>query len=279
VTTETPNQPFAELAADLPDTHRAEFFQRLHEAGIGPNDIELARLLRALQLYKAYYESIPSAIKEAAERIDSVKREMEKLSSETHVILDASAKLAGQVIQESEKIRKDVTQINRHVEAAMSRSAENLASSMAAQLSQGIEQKVLMPLQNRLIELSGSNQSFDAAIIRNNRAASALEKSTTEARRFHIRAYVWMGCIILGLSICISYAGLHLWFSYKYAQQCTDMIKMVEKNRAVLLQLAKSRRTLELFDHPERPDRKLLIMKNATGWQSPDKRGVIEFEQ
>jgi hypothetical protein len=57
------------------------------------------------------------------------------------------------------------------------------------------------------------------------------------------------------------------------------MIKMVEKNRAVLLQLAKSRRTLELFDHPERPDRKLLIMKNATGWQSPDKRGVIEFEQ
>jgi|SRR6266516_441178 len=43
---------FKDLAADLPDQHQAEFFQNLHEAGISPNDVELARLLRALQLYK-----------------------------------------------------------------------------------------------------------------------------------------------------------------------------------------------------------------------------------
>jgi len=41
-------------------TTRLNSFRILHEAGIGPEDTELARLLRALQLYKVYYESIHS---------------------------------------------------------------------------------------------------------------------------------------------------------------------------------------------------------------------------
>ena len=66
---------FKDLVADLPDQHQAEFFRNLHEAGISPNDVELARLLRALQLYKAYYESIPAAVRAAAAEIERLKED------------------------------------------------------------------------------------------------------------------------------------------------------------------------------------------------------------
>lgn len=277
--TETSNQPFIELTADLPDSHKAEFFRILHETGIGPEDTELARLLRALQLYKAYYESIPSAVKQAAEKIEALKLEIEKIDAGARANLDVTAELSGKVIQESEKVRNDLTQINKHIESALSRSARNLAALMYEQLSNGIEQRVLLPLQNRLIELSGSNQSFVEAIARNNKAAAALEKSTAEARRFHIRTYLFAGLVVVCALTVGSWLFLEQWYESRFNQECSDLARRFEKNRAVMIQLAKSRRTIDLVKDPERPNRKLLIMKNATGWQSPDKQGVIEFNE
>ena len=56
------------------------------------------------------------------------------------------------------------------------------------------------------------------------------------------------------------------------------MVQQIEKNRAVLLKLAESNRTLELLRDPEHPDRKLLVMKDASGWQTMRNHGVIEFK-
>ncbi|MDM7997123.1 MAG: hypothetical protein QUT30_15735 [Acidobacteriota bacterium] len=279
MSTETSQQPFSELAADLPDSHRADYFRILHETGIGPEDFELAHLLRALQLYKAYYESIPSAVKQAAEKIEALKLEIEKIDAGARANLDVTAKLSGEVIQASEKVRNDLTQINKHIESALNQSARNLAALMYEQLSKGIEQRVLLPLQNRLIELSGSNQSFVEAIARNNKAAAALEKSTAEARRFHIRTYLVAGLAVVCALTVGSWLFLEQRFTSRFDQECSDLAKRFEKNRAVMIQLARSRRTIELVEDPERPNRKLLIMKNATGWQSPDKHGVIEFNE
>jgi cell division septum initiation protein DivIVA len=279
MSTETSQQPFSELAADLPDGHRAEFFRILHETGIGPEDFELAHLLRALQLYKAYYESIPSAVKQAAEKIEALKLEIEKIDAGARANLDVTAKLSGEVIQASEKVRNDLTQINKHIESALNQSARNLAALMYEQLSKGIEQRVLLPLQNRLIELSGSNQSFVEAIARNNKAAAALEKSKAEARRFHIRTYLVAGLAVVCALTVGSWLFLEQRFTSRFDQECSDLAKRFEKNRAVMIQLARSRRTIELVEDPERPIGKLLIMMNATGWQSPDKQGVIEFNE
>src|SRR6266498_5005621 len=106
---------FKDLAADLPDQHQAEFFQNLHEAGISPNDVELARLLRALQLYKAYYETIPAAVQKGAAEIERLKKEIERLSSEAQDSSDAGAELAGQVTQEAKRVHQDLTEIHKHV--------------------------------------------------------------------------------------------------------------------------------------------------------------------
>src|SRR5438046_2951624 len=122
---------FKDLADDLPDRHQAEFFRNLHEAGISPNDVELARLLRALQLYKAYYESIPAAVRAAAAEIERLKQEIDRLSADARSSSEASGRLAGQVIREAEHFRQDLAGIRERVEAAARGAAENLAPPMA----------------------------------------------------------------------------------------------------------------------------------------------------
>ena len=82
--TEPGNGHFDRLAEGLSPEQRSEFFQTLHEADITAHDLELARLLRVLQLYKAYYESIPSAVQTAVADISRLKQEIAALSSCGH---------------------------------------------------------------------------------------------------------------------------------------------------------------------------------------------------
>jgi hypothetical protein len=268
---------FNDLVTDLPDQHKAEFFQNLHEAGISPNDVELARLLRSLQLYKAYYESIPAAVRAAAAEIDRVKQEIDRLSADARRSSESCARLAGQVIQQAERFRQDLTKIHEHVEDATRDSAENLASRMAELLSASLEETVFQPLQSRLAELAGSNRAFDDAIARSNRAAAALRQNAALARRVHLGAYA-LGAFVIACSLTLaSWFSLHRWYAGRIESERVALVQQVEKNRAVLLKLAESHRTLELLQDPERPHRKLLVMKDASGWQSTRNHGVIEF--
>jgi hypothetical protein len=268
---------FRELAADLPDQHKAEFFRNLHEAGISPNDVELARLLRALQLYKAYYESIPATVKEAAAEINRLKQEIERLCNDTRRSSDAGAQLVGQVVQEAERFRQDLSEIHEHVVEAMRHSTGSLATHMAEELRAGIEGTVLLPLQNRLAELAKSNQGFDDAIARSNQAAIALHRNAALARRVHLGGYALGGLLIVFSLILVSWFYLHQWYLGRIEQERAVLVGQIDQNRTVLLQLAKSHRTLELLQDPKNPRRKLLVMKEASGWQSTRNHGVIEF--
>jgi len=63
---------------------QVEFLQLVQEIGLGPHDVELAKLLVALQLYKGYYADIPRQIRkvhgDALAEIRRVRDEMELLS-------------------------------------------------------------------------------------------------------------------------------------------------------------------------------------------------------
>src|SRR5437870_4773488 len=226
---------FDALVADLPDQHQAEFFRNLHEAGISPNDVELVRLLRSLQLYKAYYETIPSAVQKATAEIARLKQEIERLSSDARESSDAGAQVAGQVILEAERFRQDLTQIHKHVEEAMRRSVESLASRMAQLLSASIGQTVLLPLRNRLAELAGSNHAFDDAITRSNKAATSLRQSTVLARRVHLRAYALGAFLIACLLTLGSWFSLHRWYAERIDEERAALVQQIAKNRPVLL--------------------------------------------
>jgi hypothetical protein len=270
---------FRNLTDDLPDDHKAAFFQTLHEAGITPKDVELAQLLRALQLYKAYYESIPPAVQKAADRIEQLKKDIEYFSTDARGNLELSIHLAGQMLQESDKIHKDFTQINKHIEKAMQLSAENLASNMAKQLAVGIEERILTPFQGSLERLAASNKAFDEAITRNVKAAATLERNTAIARRFNFRTYLICGLLVLATLAGITVFSLSRWYENRLNIERQALIKQTEQNRSVLLQLSKSRRTLELLSNPKHPNRKLLVMKDAAGWQAAGKQGVLEFDE
>src|SRR5258705_13718262 len=99
---------FDRLAEGLSAEHRSEFFQTLHGAGITAHDLELARLLRVLQLYKAYYESIPLAVQTAAEDISRVKQEIAALSSAATQQAAAVSKIAGEVLAEAQHFQGEL---------------------------------------------------------------------------------------------------------------------------------------------------------------------------
>src|SRR5262245_52099158 len=90
---------FDQLAEGLSPERRSEFFQALHEAGItADRDMELARLLRVLQLYKAYYESIPAAVEKGAAEIARLKQEIASLSASVSQQAAGISELAQDVI-------------------------------------------------------------------------------------------------------------------------------------------------------------------------------------
>jgi DNA repair exonuclease SbcCD ATPase subunit len=276
---ESQSSLFEKLADELPGNQKAEFFRNLHEAGISANDVELAKLLRALQLYKSYYETIPEAIQKASGEVEKLKQDIERLSSNTHDSAEASANLAGQMIQEAEKVRQELTQIHSHVEEAISRSAESMASRMAELLSAGIEQTVLLPLQRRLTDLTESNQAFDDAIARSKQATSILHQNAVLARRVHLKAYALSALIAVCSIAAVSWVSLYRWYADRIEQERVVLIEQVGKNQAVLLQLSRSHRAIEVMQDPGKRHHKLLVMKDASGWQSASKCGVIEFTE
>jgi len=279
-TQQAPQQTaFKEVTAGLSEQQQAEFFKTLHEAGISPNDVELARLLRALQLYKAYYEAIPAEIQKAAAEIKRLKEEIENLSRDAHQCSDTSAQLVGQVIQETERVRKDLAQIHEIIEKGVTKSSENLASRMAGLFSAGIEKTVVSPLQNRLAALAKSSEAFDGAIARSNQAAATLHQHVASARRLHFKTYAFCGLVLVCSLIGGSYYYLYRRFGDQVVQERQALVGLTDKNSSVLLQLTKSHRMLELHPDPEHPQRKLLVMKDAFGWQSTRHEGVIEFEE
>ncbi len=272
----TQQSPYEKLAEGLPDKQREAYFKTLHEVGISPEDVELARLLKALQLYKAYYESIPEAVKNSASKIDQLKQEIEKLSVEARAGLDAGARLAGQVINEAEKVSKGVSGIGVYVDTAMRQSAEGLTKHLSEQLAKGIKDS-LTPLESRLIQLVAANKAFDDAIVQSKKAASLLHQNATIAKKSQLRTYAMCSLVIVCSLVAVSWFWLHRSYEDQLATKYETLVKQNDRNRVILLRLSKLNRSLELQLDPDRSGHGFLILKDATGWQSATKQGVIEF--
>ena len=275
--TEASNGHFDQLAEGLSPEQRSEFFQALHEADITPHDVKLARLLRVLQLYKAYYESIPSAIQTAVDDISRVKQEIAALSSAATQQAAAVSKIAEEILAEARNFQGQLAGIQVHVEATIEKSAETLATRMAALLHSRIDQTVLVPLHQQLTDLVTANQALDQAIEKSKIAAAGMQKHAAVARQIHLGGYALASLVI---AIVLA-TGSWLFIRSSYAQQMQrDRLAVVrdnEKNRQVLLKLAESGRTLELRQDPKRPQINFLFMKDASGWESSQHQGVIEF--
>lgn len=258
------------LASDLSDQQKAEFFCNLNAAGIGPHDMELVRLLHALQLYKAYYQSIPETVKTIAADID-------RISKETRRCLDDAMRLGGQVVVESAQFRQEVAKIREHIETALRQSADTLVGQAAESLQKAVENHMILPLQNRIMDLEASSQAFAEVISQNKGAVEILRQNASLARRIHIGVYALCSLWIICFLSMSSWFYLQRKYEEQYEKERNAVVAQIDQNRAVLLELAKSGRTLELIRDPEKPQRVLLVMRDASAYQAQGKYGVIEF--
>ncbi len=276
---EPDNGHFDRLAEGLSAEQRSEFFQTLHEAGITAHDLELARLLRVLQLYKAYYESIPLAVQTAVADVSRLKQEIAALSSAATQQAATVSKIAGEVLVEAQRFQGELAKIHLHVEEAIQKSAQTLATRMAALLHSRIDETVLAPLHQQLTDLVAANQALNQAIEKGKTATAGMQRHAAVARQIHLGGYALASLVIT----IVFAAGLWLFIHSSYAQQMQRerlaLVRDNEENRHVLLKLAESGRTLELREDPKRPQINLLSMKDASGWESSQHHGVIEFRE
>ena len=268
---------FKALASGLSEQQQAEFFKILHETGVSPKDSELVKLLHALQLYKAYYETIPESVQRIITEIERIRKEAEGFSRDAHQSADNGAQLAGQVIQETERFRKEIGQINEGMEKGVGQWSAKLASQTSELLKAETEKVLVLPLQNNFKELAGASEIFGKAIAQSQQAVALLRNNVKIIRRAHLWTYGLSGIVIA----CALVLSCWSYFRYSYKEQLeqerTALVGQVDKNRAVLLELARFHRTLDLMKDPGHPNRKLVVMKDASGWQAPGKLAVIEF--
>ncbi len=275
--TEAGNGNFDQLAEGFSSEQRSEFFQVLHEAGITAHDRELARLLRVLQLYKVYYESIPLAVQAAVADINRLKQEIASLSAAAAQQAASVSKVADEVLGEAQHLRGQLEGIHLHVEAAIQQSAETLATQMAGILQARIGEAVLTPLKQQLADLFAANDALDQAIEKSKVAAAGMQKHVHVARQIHLGGYALASLVIVTLLVAGSWLVIRSSYAQQLKRERLALVRDSEKNRHVLLKLAESHRTLELRQDPKRPRVHYLVMKAASGWESTQHQGVIEF--
>jgi hypothetical protein len=277
--TEADNGHFDRLAEGLSPEQRLEFFQALHVADITAHDVELARLLRVLQIYKAYYESIPSAVQEVVADVRRLKQEIAALSAAATLQGASVSTIAGEVLAEAQHFQGQLAGIHLHMEAAVQKSAENLATQMAGLLRTRVHETVLTPLQQQLTDLVVANQALDQAIEKSKAAAAGMQRHAAVARQIHLGGYALASLVIAIVLAAGSWLCIRSSYSRQMQRERLALIRDSEKNRQVLLKLAESGRTLELRQDPKRPRVYYLVMKEASGWESSQHHGVIEFRQ
>ncbi|MCI0348567.1 MAG: hypothetical protein L0Z53_04000 [Acidobacteriales bacterium] len=165
------------------------------------------------------------------------------------------------------------------MEDAIQKSAQTLATRMAALLHSRIDETVLAPLHQQLTDLVAANQALNQAIEKSKTAAAGMQKHAAVARQIHLCGYALASLVITIVLV----TGAWLFIRNSYAQQMQRerlaLVRDNEKNRQVLLKLAESGRTLELRQNPKRPRLNYVVMEDASGWESTQHHGVIEFRE
>jgi len=252
-----PEDAFEELTADLSDEQKVEFYSALHEAGIKRHDRVLIKFLRALQLYKAYYSTIPQSVQKAAIRIGKLKDDVEKMAD----------RIAGDTGDVHVSLNNIYSSVGEAADKASRRIINNIEKTLAP-----LSDAVKKALPSQLADLENAAKSFNKAIKTSKRASAEIQKNIKYMQWRHYRAFTLaVFFVILGL-----WGFIHYWYEQQFNERCAAIAARFEENQTILLELAKSNRRLELAIDDN--GSKLLSMKNAEGWNSKDKRGVIEFK-
>ena len=180
--------PFPQLLAFLKEQKdQVEFMKIAAEVGLGSGDIELAKLLLALQLYKAFYAQIPREI-QAVQR--QAVNDFDRLRAEVQGLADKAAADAGRIGQKAEEIRRALDHID--------------PSAVARDLHRRLLDSTLSQVGGSLQVLRSAYAEIDTATARMNAAAYqasiAIEKWEAVSLR-RVWGCAFATCLVLAAAI------------------------------------------------------------------------------
>jgi hypothetical protein len=188
--------PFPKLLAFLEsEADQVEFMKVANELGICASDLEIAKLLVALQIYKAYYADIPRQIK-AVHR--AALEEILRLRDEIR-------QLAERVCGESACVGDWAESIHQNLQAVQ---PEAVAEILHRRL-----------LEEAMAAVSGSAQALTSAYARIDKATATLNAAACQAeasiQQWQIVTLrrVWMSAFFFCASLA-AIVGAYLWFFY-----------------------------------------------------------------
>jgi hypothetical protein len=262
----TSENPFEELGKSLSPQHRAELFQVLHQAGIGPEDRDLAKLFRALQIYKAFYEEIPTRVSKAIEEAGILAVTLKALGDDITSHLDQALVQLERNTQTASLTAVEFRDTQARLAAAVENSAAQVAQSLESILRKSLETGLLKPFESSLNEVR--NLCAQTA-----RQAKQMTTELKLARRIHMGGYA-LAATVITLTLFIE--G---WFilDRHYTRREAELIEGIEQNRQMLRELARQGAVLQVQRDPADSEKLYLFMKRARTWTT-DKYVVVEVK-
>ena len=260
------NEHFDRLSEGLSEEQRLEWFKTLHEAGITADDVELARLLRVLQLYKGFYEEIPARVHEALKHADTLTIRINGLRNDLAECLDKALAELKQNTEAVSAISARFHDTQSHLTAAVEKSAAEVSRSLEAELRKSLSAVLLKPFESCVAGIR------DQCTL----TASHAKQITAElrlARRIHIGAYGLASALISVL------LGVTSWFvaARQYSQREAQLLQGIDRNRQVMSELARKGAVLEVRRDPADSQRLYLMVKRGKSWTT-EKHVVIEMK-
>jgi hypothetical protein len=179
---EAGNNNFDPLVKGLSLEQRLEFFQVLHTAGVTRQDVELAQLLRALQLYKAFYDEIPARVCQAVKEADALHQTFKSLHETVAIRLDRAINHLERNTIAASTITSQFREAKTVIAAAIQKSTTDIEETLEFTLRKSLSSGLLTPFENFVNDIKERCGRIVSE-------AEQISLQLRQARRIHIGGY------------------------------------------------------------------------------------------
>jgi len=263
---EAESNHFDALTKGLSLEQRLEFFRVLHTAGVTRQDVELAQLLRALQLYKAFYDEIPARVCQAVKEADTLHQTFKSLHESAALRLDRVLSQLERNNTAASMIASEFREAKTVIATAIQKSTTDIAQTLEATLKKSLSSGLLTPFERFVNDIKD----------RCGRTVTEAQQITLqlkEARRIHIGGYALVAMVFTLVLTAI------IWFNAArhFAEREEQLIQQIDHNRVVLSELARKGAALRVERSRTDTSKLYLIIERAMAWTA-DQDAVVELK-
>ena len=251
--------------------HSAEIIRLTEEATDSANAIE-----KHLETIKEFDVLSASPIAKVTEMKKVAEEVVEKTAENLHKVMRTSLKEMGEEAEETMQSVRD--NVYAHLDNIVANVHETFESDLQNSL------RINMDKVNQIIAEGAGARMRTAEEINADTQALKADIDTIRTLRKEYRAEIraikfwnwrWCSAAMLAIVLC-SWVFFHLNYRTRLHNMQDVVVRQVGENQAVLTTLARENRRLELSTREN--GNRMLFIRNAEGWTTVEKHGVIEFK-